>query len=118
VNNVQPYEFSTEAGEHTERFEVVFSQQSQTLSQIDQDIEDLRLYYAMGRKKIVVMNPRGVEISQLSVTNILGQRVYQNGNAYPGSYNEYDLQELETGTYIVELVTDGNTKVTKKFIVK
>ncbi|MCA0152208.1 T9SS type A sorting domain-containing protein [Winogradskyella sp. 2Y89] len=57
-------------------------------------------------------------MAQISVTNILGQRVYQNGNAYPGSYTEYDLQGLTTGTYIVQLVTEDNIKLTKKFIVK
>jgi hypothetical protein len=118
VNNVQPYEFSTEAGEFDDRFEVVFAQQSETLSQIDQEIDDLRLYYATGRRKIVVMNPNGVGIAQISVTNILGQRVYQNTNTYPGSYNEYGLQGLATGTYIVQLVTEDNSIVTKKFIVK
>uniref|UniRef100_UPI00398C7AB2 T9SS type A sorting domain-containing protein n=1 Tax=Winogradskyella sp. A2 TaxID=3366944 RepID=UPI00398C7AB2 len=89
----------------------------QTLSQIDQDIEDLRLYYAMGRKKIVVMNPNGVGIAHISVTNILGQRVYQNGNAYPGSYNEYDLQGLTTGIYIVQLTTDNNAIFSKKIVI-
>ncbi|MCA0154523.1 T9SS type A sorting domain-containing protein [Winogradskyella vincentii] len=55
-------------------------------------------------------------MAQISVTNILGQRVYQNGNAYPGSYTEYDLQGLTTGTYIVQLVTENNAIFSKKIV--
>ncbi len=118
LRSEQPYEFSTEAGEFGDRFEVVFAQQSQTLSDIDQDIDGLKLYYAMGRKRIVVMNPSGADISSISVTNILGQAVYRNSDPYPGTYGEYQLQGLATGTYIVQLTTDTGAKTTKKFIVK
>ncbi|WP_431156864.1 LamG-like jellyroll fold domain-containing protein [Winogradskyella poriferorum] len=114
----QPYAFSSEAGKHSGRFEVVFSEQSQTLSDIEDSVEDLTIYYAMSRKKIVIMNPNGRELSNIAVTNMLGQTVYGTNSMYPGSYSEYQLNSLATGTYIVQVITDDNTQFTKKFIVK
>ncbi|MCA0131462.1 LamG-like jellyroll fold domain-containing protein [Winogradskyella alexanderae] len=117
-NSEQPYEFTSESGEFADRFEVVFSQQSETLSQTEHKIEELKLYYAMGRKKIVVLNPNSAEVSNISVIDILGKTVYSNNNPYPGSYGEYDMHGLVAGTYIVQLITADGFSVAKKIIVK
>lgn len=114
----QPYEFLSEAGEFTERFEIVFQEQSESLSQIDQDLEDFNFYYSMGRKKIVVLNPNNEKIKDIDVINLLGQSAYRIRNIFEGTYTEYDVQNLSTGTYIIKLTTATNASITKKIIVK
>ena len=64
------------------------------------------------------MNPNDRELSKIAVTNMLGQTVYGTDTMYPGSYSEYQLNNLATGTYIVQVITDDNSQFTKKFIVK
>lgn len=119
LRSEQPFEFSSDAGEFNDRLEVVFSQQqSETLSQIDEAIEDLNLYYATSRNKIVVMNPRNETIKNIEVINMLGQSAYNIKNTFDGTYNEYNVYGLNSGTYIIKLVTETNAVITKKFIIK
>ncbi|WP_179343244.1 LamG-like jellyroll fold domain-containing protein [Winogradskyella ursingii] len=119
LRNDQPYEFSSEAGEFYSRFEVVFQDQNaETLSTIDQEISELSLYYAYNRNKIVVLNPKNIELNSIDLYNILGQSVYSNQRVHEGSYNEYTTQNLATGTYIVKITAKNNAVQTKKIIVK
>ncbi|WP_412559740.1 LamG-like jellyroll fold domain-containing protein [Winogradskyella sp. MIT101101] len=117
-NEEQPFEFSSEEGEFNDRLEIVFQQQqSETLSQIEENIEDINLYYAMGRKKIVVLNPTNEDLKSMEIINMLGQSVARIGT-FEGSYNEYGLPQLSAGTYIVNLTTATGASMTRKFIVK
>lgn len=118
LRNGQPYEFSSEAGEFSNRLEIVFQNQSQTLSIKDETIENIKLYYASSRNKIVVLNPKNEDIKTIEIFNVLGQSVYKNQNTYEGSYNEYEIQGLSSGTYIVRLTAANNSSFTKKIIVK
>lgn len=113
-----PYEFLSEAGAFNNRLEIVFREESETLSQLDETIKDLNLYYAIGRKKVVVLNPKNTSLKQIDVVNMLGQSVYTISNMYDGRYNEYNLQNLNTGAYIITLTTSSNAILTKKIIVK
>ena len=113
-----PYEFLSDSGEFNERLEIVFQEQSATLSDIDETIDDLSMYYAMGRKKLVILNPNNTELKQIAVVNMLGQSVININHVFEGSYNEYALPNLTTGAYVITLVTASNTVITKKIIVK
>lgn len=112
-----PYEFLSEAGGFNDRLEIVFQNESETLSVEDTDFDGIKCYYAMNRNKIVVMNPNNEDIKRIEVINMLGQSVYSTVG-YEGSYNEYDLQGFTSGTYIINLTTATNTTLTKKIIVK
>ncbi|WP_339752109.1 LamG-like jellyroll fold domain-containing protein [uncultured Winogradskyella sp.] len=118
LRSEQPYEFSSEAGEFANRFEIVFQEQSESLSLIDQAIDDLNIYYAFKRNKIVVLNPNNKKIKSIEVYNVLGQSVYRNNAIYQSTYNEFEVHNLSTGTYIIKLMTDDNAMISKKIIVK
>ncbi|WP_111682409.1 LamG-like jellyroll fold domain-containing protein [Winogradskyella tangerina] len=113
-----PYEFLSDSGEFNDRLEIVFQEEPETLSTIDDTIEDLSMYYALNRKKLVVLNPNNIELKQIAVVNMLGQSVVSINNVFEGSYNEYNLQNLTTGAYVITLVTSSNSVITKKIIVK
>ena len=117
LRSEQPYEFTSNTGEFNNRLEIVFQQEPETLSQIDQNLETINFYYASNRNKIVVLNPKNQNIKAIEVINMLGQTVYQIQNVFEGSYNEYDIKNLNTGTYIVRLILDGNSQQTKKIII-
>ena len=111
------YKIDLPAGEHNERFEVVFHIPG-SLSIDDQEIDNLNFYYAMNRNKVVVLNPKNVELKNIEVYNITGQSVYSTNRVMEGRYNEYELQNLSTGTYIIKLNTADDKALTKKIIVK
>ena len=101
---------------------MVISSSSKTrfksLSLIDQAIDDLNIYYAFKRNKIVVLNPNNKKIKSIEVYNVLGQSVYRNNAIYQSTYNEFEVHNLSTGTYIIKLMTDDNAMISKKIIVK
>lgn len=117
LRNNQIYEFSSDAGEFANRLEVVFQNESESLSQIDETLEELYFYFANGRNKIVVLNPNNIELKHIEVYNILGQSVYKNNNIYQATYNEFELNNLGAGNYIIQLTTKDNTSLTKKIII-
>jgi hypothetical protein len=112
------YEFSSEAGEFADRFEIVFQSREASLSLTDQRIDDLNIYYASSRNKIVVLNPENKKIKQIELYSVLGQSVYKNNNIHDFVYNEFEVPNLSTGAYIIKLMTDDNAMLSKKIIVK
>ncbi|WP_422103834.1 choice-of-anchor D domain-containing protein [Winogradskyella sp.] len=112
----EAYEVSLDAGEYLNRFEIVFDT-PETLSDNDLNVEDLKVYYSSNRLKIVVLNPKLIELQQLQVYTINGQVVYNNTNLWRESYNEYDLQNISTGVYIIQLKTLTGA-LSKKIIIK
>ncbi|NNK40537.1 MAG: T9SS type A sorting domain-containing protein, partial [Winogradskyella sp.] len=115
LSDLEAYEFSATAGEFNDRFQIVF-RESVTLSVVDQEIEALNYYYSNTRDKLVVMNPKGVEIKSIQIFNILGQSVYNNQNLHQQSYNEYPITDLSTGTYVVNMNTESGV-LNKKIII-
>ncbi|GAA4246427.1 GEVED domain-containing protein [Winogradskyella damuponensis] len=116
LRNELPFEFSSEAGKYDNRLEIVFRDSSQTLSQVDNTISSLKFYYTSSRNKIVVLNPTHVEIKTLEVYNMLGQSVYSIENYFDGSYNEYQLTGVSTGSYVIKITTKDGI-LTKKILV-
>jgi hypothetical protein len=110
------YTFILAIGEYLNRFEVVFSV-PESLSAIDNELNELSLYYAIDRHRIVILNPSHSELKNVELYNIEGQSVYKNDNLWVGSYNEYEVNNLSTGTYVVKLSTADNKTITKKIIV-
>ncbi|WP_299367684.1 choice-of-anchor D domain-containing protein [Winogradskyella sp.] len=112
----EDYEVSLNAGEYLDRFEIVFSL-PETLSNAEVTVEDLRMYYASNRNKIVVLNPNLYELEQLQLYNINGQVVYDNSDLWTESYNEFEIQNLSTGVYIVKLKTLQGS-ISKKILIE
>ncbi|WP_299526967.1 choice-of-anchor D domain-containing protein [Winogradskyella sp.] len=110
------YEVTLNTGEYLNRFAITFVI-PESLSTEDVIIEGLRMYYSAHRHKIVVLNPELIELEQIQLFNINGQQVYNNDNIWQETYNEFQLQELSTGVYIINLKTPTGTQ-TKKIIIK
>ncbi|WP_431158223.1 LamG-like jellyroll fold domain-containing protein [Winogradskyella poriferorum] len=109
------HEFSIDAGEYLNRFDITFSM-PQTLSNTDIFKDGFNFYYAMSRKKIVILNPEMIALQGLTVFDINGKEILSY-EAWEGSYNEYPINQISSGVYIAKITTD-NGFVSKKFIVK
>ena len=114
----ETYEFTSEAGNFPNRFELLFKTQSATLSQTNYELEGLDVYYALNRSKLVVLNSNNKKIKNIELYNIFGQSVYSNVSINEESYSEIQLGNLSVGTYIIKLVTAENGVLTKKILVK
>jgi hypothetical protein len=111
------YEASLPAGIYEDRFVLGFQNPSQ-LSVDDNEEEQLDFYYATNRNKLVVLNPRNTTFKNIEIYNITGKSAYKIEDILDGSYNEYSIDNLTAGIYVVRLHLEDNKIVTKKIIVK
>ncbi len=110
------YQVQLETGTYLNRFEITFAVLD-ALTIEEENFNDLKFYYAFNRNKIVILNPKGAKLEHLEVWNIMGQSVYALRDLYQASYNEYEIDNLNAGTYVVQLHTAIGV-LTKKIIIK
>jgi hypothetical protein len=79
-------------------------------------MDDLKIYYASQRDKIVIMNPNGFQIESVEVFNMLGQSVQQSAIDRQQNYYELPFNNSQAGAYVLHVRTDRGIQ-TKKFIV-
>jgi len=109
------YEAYFTVGEHLNRFEIMFN--SQALEDTDEELDKIDIHFSNSVKSIVVMNPTLKEINTIELVNIIGQSIYKIKNVPNDNYNEFRIENLTSGTYIIKLKTDENL-ITKKVIVE
>ena len=114
LRNGDAYEFASEEGVFHNRFEILFK--SVTLSQTSFEIKDINLSYANDINSILVSNPTNQEIKSIEMYNVSGQRVFLNQTSNTSSTIQYQISNLNTGIYILKLVTRNNGLLTKKII--
>ena len=69
-------------------------------------------------EKIVLINPNQIEIKAFELFNILGQSIQTINEISENGYSEYEVNNLNTGAYIIRLHTVSGGIVTKKILVK
>ncbi|MCK0109378.1 choice-of-anchor D domain-containing protein [Flavobacteriaceae bacterium S0825] len=110
------YEVFLTVGEHLDRFEIVFSSKEEII--IEDDIPtNFNVHYSNSINSIIIINPNTEEIKSLKMLNILGQTIYTNTNVPNDSYTEYKIDNLQTGTYIINIETSKEI-ITKKVVVE
>lgn len=112
----QAYTFSSVDGYFPGRFQLTFK--TTTLSQTDFELENVDFYYANDIDAIVVSNPENVKINSVEMFNILGGKVYGNQNIKNQVSEQFPIRNLNTGIYIIRLVTENNRLLTKKILIK
>ncbi|WP_179316573.1 GEVED domain-containing protein [Winogradskyella undariae] len=116
LRNGASFEFLTADGEFNDRLEIVFQDEEAALSIADEIKTNLQFYNLSGGNKIIIHNPENEKINTLEVFGIIGNKVYET-NVSSGTYQEYEVHNLSSGTYIIKLnMTDGSV-YTKKIII-
>ncbi len=110
----EAFEFSSESGYFPGRFQITFK--TTTLSQNEFDIENLDVRYINDTNSITISNPNNIDIKQVEVFNIAGQKVYDNNTVSNESSINFKLNNLFTGAYIIKLVTNDNSILTQKIM--
>ncbi|WP_335973357.1 T9SS type A sorting domain-containing protein [Gaetbulibacter jejuensis] len=105
------YTFNAIAGEHDNRFEIVFTENS-TLSVSEAEINDFSIYN-LDRTSIKVKH-KTQDIAQVKLYTVLGQVI----NETKANNNEVviNTSQLSKGNYIIETTLTNHTRLTKKFI--
>ncbi|MDG5490469.1 LamG-like jellyroll fold domain-containing protein [Psychroserpens sp. SPM9] len=115
LKNEQAYEFSSEAGSFSNRFEIVFQEEA-SLSTEDDTYQFNLIYFNNDTDKLFV---KGLQTNaeQLMVINILGQTVREFADVSAQRLdNGLEVSNLSTGTYVIYIKTATTIK-TKKVII-
>ncbi|RAJ17048.1 LamG-like jellyroll fold domain-containing protein [Olleya aquimaris] len=118
-HNIKQNDFSIDlnAGEYLDRFELRFSQ-SGVLSTEDFEFEtNINAYYSNNNNTIVVSNPKLENVKEVSLYNILGQKIISFDEFESLDLIELKTNPLSTSTYILEVKTDEG-KLSKKVLVE
>ena len=111
------YEVFLNAGRYHDRFEITFSTSEDLLGTEDETQVGIDILYSNQIEKLVIINPKLIEIRSVALFNMLGQPVYTNNALSKRDYSEYDIKNLSTGTYVIKLLTRTGSIVTKKVLV-
>ncbi|MBT8273327.1 MAG: T9SS type A sorting domain-containing protein, partial [Bacteroidia bacterium] len=109
------YEFFKIAGETEDRFEITFSPGALGID--DNEFDTLDVHYSNDLESIVLVNPLRKNIKSIEMFNILGQTIYSVEAASNSDYAEYEVSNLSTGTYVLQLNTE-NGILSKKVLVE
>lgn len=110
------YEVFLTVGEHLDRFEITFANGEALSNPID-DLVNIDVHYSNSINSIIIINPSNKNITSVKMINILGQTIYQNNNKIEDDYSEIKIKDLNTGAYVIKLVSNNQT-LTKKVIVE
>ena len=116
LRNDQAYNFTSNAGEFNDRFDIVF-QSADTLSNEDFTTDNTLIYVNNVEDRLYV---KGLErqVKQLNITNMLGQTIKTFINLDNQTLeNGINISGLSSGTYIVNILTDNNLTIDKKAII-
>ncbi len=116
LRSADPYNFTSVAGSFTDRFKVVF-QDPQTLSAEDFTNDNTLIYVNQLEDKLHV-KALEIQAKQLSITNLLGQRVKTYNNlSNQALENGINISDLNTGVYLIRLTNNNDQAIDKKVII-
>ncbi|WP_458625951.1 LamG-like jellyroll fold domain-containing protein [Winogradskyella sp. PC D3.3] len=104
-------------GEYLNRFEITFGTQEDQLN-IDAPLKNpIDVLYSNAIKKIVILNPNSIDLESMTIFNMLGQSIFTLNRFLQNNYSEYDIKNLNVGTYVAKLKTGTGSVVSKKITV-
>ena len=109
------YNFTSEVGEFTNRFEIVFKAQALSADTFDLDANTVQIIQ-LDDTHVTFKASGNLNIKTVTIYDLLGRQLYQ----LEGSQNEetYDLSNLQHSVFIAKVALSNGALVTKKAIKK
>ncbi|RAJ12148.1 LamG-like jellyroll fold domain-containing protein [Olleya aquimaris] len=118
LNGNQEYNFTSEAGEYNDRFDLVFQNKSAVLGVDNFETDNSLIYYSTSQETLFVKGLK-TEAKVVKLYNALGQEVYNNVSITNQQLeNGLKFSNLSTGLYIVSIKTENNQTIDKKIIIE
>jgi hypothetical protein len=112
------FQFFLAAGEYSNRFELTFSDATEdTLGVGELQLNTLDVFYNIETESLAVFNPNFVAVKSIQLYNLMGQQITNIKHISELDYFEYEVKNLNTGTYILKINTLSGL-LSKKVLVK
>ncbi len=109
------YEFFLPSGENLTRFNLVFQRESLSIEEEENEVtQELNVHYSNASNSIVLINPKQKVIKSLEMYNVLGQLIFSTDDIISDSYCEFELNNLSTGTYVLQIKGENGSKLSTK----
>ena len=105
-----------DSGVHNNRFELVFKDNSSTLSLDDESTESIDLHYNNSNDTIIIVNPYYLQIDSIELFDMLGKTILSIKDIPDSNTVKLESNNLSTGTYILRANTEYGI-TTKKVII-
>ncbi len=114
INN-DSFDVFLEPGDYNDRFKLVFNSALLGVDEIEDAINQIKVYYDTESSELNLVNNNNVFVSNINIYNLLGQNL--NEIILKSSESKSVKLALKTGVYIIEINTQ-NGKLSKKIIVE
>ncbi|MGC1471268.1 MAG: LamG-like jellyroll fold domain-containing protein [Psychroserpens sp.] len=112
------FELYLPAGQYLDRFELTFENANEeSLSLAQKAINTIDAFYNMNTKRIALFNPNFVDVKSITLYNIIGQQITSVEEISELDYSEYNVKNLNAGTYVIQINTLSGL-LSKKVLVK
>lgn len=111
---ISPYEFTSDAGDHSDRFVLRYTDDTLSISEINNG-ENLTISAPNGSYIHVACDL--APIKSIEIFDLLGRKVFANMELNSNNYR-YDPLSLSGGTYLVKAVTDNGIQKIQKVVLK
>jgi len=116
LRSEETYEFSSETGVFQTRFEIVFKEEANALSTVENEYQYNLIYFNNATDKLFVKGLQS-DVDQIILLNILGQSIKEFKSVKAQDLeNGLEVSNLSSGTYVVYLKMNSGVK-TKKIII-
>jgi hypothetical protein len=105
------YNFTSEAGEFNDRFEIVFQGSALSTNEFEVNSQDLKIV-ELNDGRVEFSTSRNLNIQQVVILDVLGREIYRlDGNSAVEIYN---LDKLSSTAYIAQVKLSNEQVITKK----
>ncbi len=111
------YDVHLPAGEHLDRFELVFQSQQSLSTNDNVLIKSIQAYYSNETRKIIVLNPNLTQVKSVELHNILGQSTQYFETDSNKNNIELNVKSINTGVYFIKVFTEHGS-ISKKILVE
>ncbi len=102
------------AGNYSERFEITFQDDEDNLAVADEIAESFTVFQNNKLAQLEILNPKGIDIKNVSVFDISGKQIINNINVGANNRYTFSTANLAEAVYVVRIVTNDNIITTKK----
>ena len=111
----QDYNINLPSGNYNNRFEITFTSQSLGIDEIT--TSDFTIYQDNTESNLHVLNPKQIDIKQVTLYDISGKQVLNHANLPLQDNYQFSTQNLSDGVYVAKISFPTGQDISKKVIV-
>ncbi|MDB9961452.1 T9SS type A sorting domain-containing protein [Oceanihabitans sp.] len=111
----QNYEINLPQGNYSDRFEIVFQDQSLSIEAFYD--EDFLVLQNNNTSQLTILNPNQLEVQTVSLFDVSGKRIFNEFNLEAQDRYQFTTKNLSDGVYIAKITFANQSSMSKKVVV-